>query len=261
MYYRLKDQYLLRGWKKLPYAILDKETTTVGFMNGMQFGAVQICNGTLRADSPLIFPAQRNFIEKLVEQGIIEKNKQLMSLKAEQDYKTYPARYVHNVHWSVTGKCNCKCRHCYMSAPHAKNGELSKDDCIRIIDQIAECGIQSVSLTGGECLVRKDFLELVDRILFHGIRLSQIYSNGLLVNEKLLSQLEERGIHPEFNMSFDGIGEQDWMRGIPGTEEAVIKAFKLCKSKGFPYAFIKKIHILFETASICLLLLVAALLK
>lgn len=123
-----------------------------------------------------------------------------------------------------------------MSAPHAKYGELSHENCIRIIDQLVQCGVQSVSLTGGECLVRKDFLELVDRMLSYGINIYTIYSNGALVNEKLLNELDSRGIHPEFNMSFDGVGQHDWIRGINGAEEAVIQAFKLCREKGFPTA-------------------------
>lgn len=81
---------------------------------------------------------------------------------------------------------------------------------ISIIPQLAECGIMNVNLTGGEPLVRDDFLEIVD---------------GLL---------ECRNIHPEFNMSYDGVGWYDWMRGIPGTEKAVDRAFALCRDMGFP---------------------------
>lgn len=43
-----------------------------------------------------------------------------------------------------------------------------------------------------------------------------VMSNGLLMNERVLDEFEKRGIKPEFNMSFDGIGCHDWLRGIPG---------------------------------------------
>lgn len=233
-YYRLKDNYLLRGWKKLPYAILDKNSRFVKFMNGEQFGIVQFCTGTISEDCMSFLPSYKNIIEALLKAKIVEKLDAPKPLNKEQEYFEYPSRYVQSALWSITGKCNYKCKHCYISAPHAKYGEISHENCIRIIDQLAECGVQSISLTGGECLIRKDFMELVDRILLHDIKISTIYSNGWLVNEKLLDSLSERGIHPEFNMSFDGVGWHDWIRGIEGAEEAVIRAFKLCREKGFP---------------------------
>ena len=70
MYYRLKDNFLLRGWKKLPYAILDKNTRLATFLNGEQFVAVKFCTGTMREDCGLIFPQQKAIIEVLVKQGI-----------------------------------------------------------------------------------------------------------------------------------------------------------------------------------------------
>ncbi|MBQ6774031.1 MAG: radical SAM protein [Synergistaceae bacterium] len=142
--------------------------------------------------------------------------------------------YVNRAAWSITGKCNYKCRHCYLPAPDAKYGELSHDKIMKMIPQLDECGIKLVSLTGGEPLVRNDFLDIVDSLLEHNIFIVQIYSNGVLVNEKLLDELDSRGIHPEFNMSYDGLCWHDWLRGINGAEDMVNRAFALCREKGFP---------------------------
>ena len=55
------------------------------------------------------------------------------------------------------------------------------------------------------------------------------------MDDRLLDQLEERGIHPEFNMSYDGAqGWHDWMRGVPGAGDAVLAAFDRCHERGFP---------------------------
>ena len=95
-----------------------------------------------------------------------------------------------------------------------------------IIEQMSDCGIMNVTLTGGEPLVRRDFWDIVDGLLKHGIGITQIYSNGKLANEKLLDGLIERGIQPEFNMSYDGDeGWHDWMRGIPDAGKIVLDAF------------------------------------
>ena len=234
MYYRIKDQYLLRGWEKLPYALVDRETGRTIFIRAEEMNALELCNGRIDLDLPLIPESIRRMIPQIEKNGIIESCVPGNSTCPEQEYKKYPARYIRTAHWSITGRCNYCCKHCYMSAPDAKYGELSHEQIMRMVQELSDCGVMNVSLTGGEPLVRKDFLEIVDALTERGIRITQIYSNGALVKEPLLKALDSRGIHPEFNMSYDGVGWHDWLRGIPGAEEAVDKAFRLCKDCGFP---------------------------
>ena len=47
-------------------------------------------------------------------------------------------RFVRTAHWSITGKCNYRCRHCYMSAPDAKLGEIDHDTMMDLARQIAD---------------------------------------------------------------------------------------------------------------------------
>ena len=60
-----------------------------------------------------------------------------------------------------------------------------------------------------------------------------LYSNGELITTEVLEGFKKRHMHPAIHMSFDGVGWHDWIRGIDGAEEAVIRAFKLCKEHGF----------------------------
>lgn len=234
MYYRLDPRYCLRGWQKLPWALVDREKHTARFVTRQTMEALQLCNGCIDTDLPLIDPAVRALLPALEQAGIIAQCAPGTPLAAEQAYRRYPARYIHTAHWSVTGRCNYRCKHCYMSAPDAKLGELDHDTIMDMVDQLAACGVMNVSLTGGEPLVRPDFLEIVDALLAHGIHITTIYSNGRLVTEDLLAQLEKRGIRPEFNMSFDGVGYHDWLRGVPGAEQTVEAAFRRCREHGFP---------------------------
>lgn len=234
MYYLLNEKYRLRGWDKLPYAITEPAKGATYFVRQKEMDALRICNGKIDSELPFIDEEIREKISKLEELGIVRKCEAGEALDPRQEYRKYPARYIRAAHWSITGKCNYRCKHCYMSAPDAKLGELSHDTIMDIIRQLAECGIMSVSLTGGEPLVRKDFLEIVDALLENEITISQIYSNGWLVTDELLDELEKRGIHPEFNMSYDGEGWHDWLRGIPGAEKAVKEAFLRCRDRGFP---------------------------
>ena len=235
MFYKLKENYLLRGWEKLPYALVDKNRRKPSFITAKEMQALQLCNGQIDLNLPLIPQEIRDMIPQIEKTGIISPCERGDAIAPEQAYKLYPARYIRTAHWSITGHCNYRCKHCYMSAPDAKFGELSHEQVMSIVQQLIDCGVMEVSLTGGEPLVRKDFLDIVDALLAGGIRITTIYSNGKLVTDKLLDALAERGIHPEFNMSFDGVdGWHDWLRGIPDAGKIVEDAFLRCRDKGFP---------------------------
>ena len=234
MYYRLKDNFVLRGYEKLPYALINLNNGYAEFLNAEAMSAIQLCDGSVDLSMPFIPQSVRDLIKTLEENNVIEQCEAGHGLTEKQKYKKYPARYIRQAHWSITGKCNYKCRHCYMSAPDAKLGELSHETIMDIVQQLSDCGIFNVSLTGGEPLVRSDFLEIVDALLEHDIYIKAIYSNGALVNEKLLNELDARGIHPKFDMSYDGEGWHDWLRGVKGAEETVNRAFALCRDMGFP---------------------------
>lgn len=234
MYYRLKENYLLRGWEKLPYALVDKKNGSAVFMGRKEMDALKLCTGKIDTGLSIISEEIRRMLPEIEKNGFIEKCTPGSSIEPGQEYRKYNARYIRTAHWSVTGKCNLKCRHCYMSAPDAKYGELDHETVMNIIRQLSECGIFNVSLTGGEPLVRSDFMEIVDALLERNINITTIYSNGVAVTDRLLDELDRRGIHPEFNMSFDGVGWHDWLRGVPGAEKKAEEAFLRCREKGFP---------------------------
>lgn len=234
MYYRLKPQYCLRGWQKLPWAVVDRQQHTTLFVTARVMEALKLCNGKVDTDLPLIAPEIRALLPELEKAGYIRRCAGGEALAPGQAYHRYPARYIQTAHWSITGRCNYRCKHCYMSAPDARLGELDHDTILALVEELAACGIFRVSLTGGEPLLRPDFLEIVDALLARDIQITTIYSNGRLVTDALLEQLEARGIRPEFNMSFDGVGYHDWLRGVPGAEQAAEQAFLRCRAHGFP---------------------------
>jgi radical SAM protein with 4Fe4S-binding SPASM domain len=242
MYYKLKEGCRIRGWERLPHSIQDTRTGNTSFLDEIAFQAVSFCNGSIDIDSPLVLPVHRETIIKLKESGVIEECSYGDGLMQEQEYRLIPCRFIRRAHWSITGKCNLKCRHCYMSAPQAKYGELSREQCLDIVRQISDAGILQVSLTGGEPLVRQDFLEIVDALLERKIAIRQIYTNGVLVNEKLLADLETRNTKPEFSLSFDGVGWHDWLRGVDGAEKLAIDAIKLLRSHSFPVSIETSLH-------------------
>ena len=165
MYYKLKENFLLRGWEKLPYALVDKNKVSPAFITAKEMQALEMCNGQIDLALPLIPQEIRDLIPQIEKNGIIEPCERGEAINPEQAYKRYPARYIRTAHWSIIGHCNYRCKHCYMSAPDAKYGELSHEQVMSIVQQLIDCGVREVSLTGGEPLVRKDFMEIVDALL------------------------------------------------------------------------------------------------
>lgn len=233
MKYILKPQFALRSWEDVPYAISNLENGETLPVNKNFFQTLAFCDGFTNFDALYIPNVYKSIIPKLIKNGLIEECPSGASLENKQKHKHFDNAYMKLAHWSITGKCNFKCKHCYLSAPEGRYGELSTEDCLYIINQLAECGIMKVNLTGGEPLIRKDFWQLVDALCEKNINIDAIYTNGALVNEKLLDELEKRHLKPMFSISFDGIGWHDWLRGIDGAEKIALDAFDLLHKRGF----------------------------
>lgn len=233
-FYRIKDDYALRGWDKLPYALIDWRTKFPVFLRRKAMRALRLCDGEHDVDSPLVTTAQREELGRFLERGWIEPCREGEGLSDEQRYKCYPTRYVPLIQWAVTGRCNFSCRHCMMSAPEAAFGELSHSSALDIVEQLAECGVLQVALTGGEPFVRRDTLELIDALVQKGIRIAQVYTNGALLDEGVIDFLVDRGQVPDVVISFDGVGHHDWLRGVQGAERMADRALALCRDRGLP---------------------------
>lgn len=234
MFYRLNNGYALRGWKKLTGVLLYLSSGHIRELSFIEFQCLLFCDGETLISADILTEDMRLIFDRFLSEEIILQIHEPDKISPVQRYRYYDCRYISNILWSITGYCNFRCRHCYLDAPAGRDGALNTEECFDIIDQLEANGIYSVDLTGGEPLIRSDFWEIVDRLREKNIHISQIYTNGWLVNEKLLNEFAERGLCPSFSMSFDGLHWHDWMRGQKGAEEQTLKALKLCREKGFP---------------------------
>lgn len=219
MVYKLKQNYFLRGWDGLARVLIHSPENSYKVLTPEEFQVLLLCDGLTEFESDCITDRMRVVLRQLENNSIIEVYEGGVEIDEKQHYEYFSNRFVRLAFWSITGFCNFHCRHCYMDAPKGTLNELSLKQSIGLIDQMAECGILRVDITGGEPFVRKDFWQLIDRILYHGIAIGQIYTNGWLITDKILDEFEKRELKPEFSISFDGIGWHDWMRGKKGAEK------------------------------------------
>jgi len=206
-YFTLSENYGLRGWKFLPYALQALNFAKTEFFQKPDFKLLLNCDGHTAIDWDALTPEQQKKYEEWEKLGFIRPCDGRQHLLPEQEYRFYPARFKEYVQWSITGRCNYRCRHCFMSAPHAAQGEPTWDELMTMLDAFERCGVRNLQLTGGEPMVRRDFWDLVDAILKRGLTITTIYSNGLLVTDDFLDKLEARKIYPSIQFSHPRRGE------------------------------------------------------
>ena len=233
MGYILCSNYRFKGWHEAPTGLYNARTRTTGFLRKDKYLLLLKCDGMHEIDEAGLSVEDRDFLDSMEKKEVIRKAMPWDLLSPEQEYAEYPARFRESLQWSITGACNLKCRHCFMSAPHAKHGSPTHEQIIEIADQIAQCGIFRVELTGGEPLIREDFLDIIDALAERDIGISTIFTNGWLVDEKLLDALDARKMHPSFQLSYDGVGKHDFLRGIVGAEERALRALKLLHERKY----------------------------
>ena len=105
-------------------------------------------------------------------------------------------RYQRNIHYlrlSVTDLCNLRCRYCMPDGVEKLEREavLSHEEFLRLAALFAQCGIDTVRVTGGEPLVRKNVAQLVAGLkATPGIRRVTLTTNAVLLAEQLPALLD-----------------------------------------------------------------------
>ncbi|MEZ7890907.1 MAG: GTP 3',8-cyclase MoaA [Candidatus Wallbacteria bacterium] len=136
---------------------------------------------------------------------------------------------------SITDKCNLKCKYCdtgkYCKLPPASI--LSFENICRIVRCAAECGAEKIRITGGEPLMRNNFLELFKMIKsISGINELTFTTNGILL-DRWADKLFDIGIR-RFNVSLDTLCRENFKK-INGSDnlDRVLKNLEDCKKIGF----------------------------
>jgi len=137
------------------------------------------------------------------------------------------------VSFAVTRACNLRCLHCHVSAREPMADELSLQEAMRVIDELANLGTEALIFSGGEPLLRKNFvLALAEYCVDVGI-LPAMLTNGLLLSPKVAEELKDAGILA-VGIPIDSVVPEshDKLRDLPGTFDKAIKAIKTCKDIG-----------------------------
>ncbi len=145
------------------------------------------------------------------------------------------SRRVDYVRVSVTDRCNLRCIYCMPSdgAPRLPHQEiLSYEEILRFVGVAARAGISKVRLTGGEPLLRKGFVYLVEEIAGRYPHLDlSLTTNGTLLAQ-YAADLRRAGLK-RVNISVDSL-DPDKYRSITrgGELKAALEGLEAALDEG-----------------------------
>ncbi len=139
------------------------------------------------------------------------------------------------VSWMTTNQCNLKCEHCYQDASSAEERELTTEEGMKMIDEIARAGFKIMIFSGGEPLMRPDIFDLVAHAASVGLR-PVFGTNGTLLTAEVAQRLKSSGACA-MGISVDSLdpAKHDRFRGLENAYDLTMKGIQNCKDAGLPF--------------------------
>lgn len=122
---------------------------------------------------------------------------------------------------SITNRCNLDCKGCYAKKfQQGAREEMEREMIDDILSQANDLGVSIVMIAGGEPLMRKDILEIMEgfpEIIF------PLFTNGTMITDDLVKRLKKaRNIVPV--LSFEGFEHRTDTRRGSGTFQRLTNA-------------------------------------
>jgi len=156
-------------------------------------------------------------------------------LKAEEDRRFRP-----EVYWYLSFRCNLACAHCSVfSSPEVDtSADLDTEQALQVVEQLAELGARQVMLTGGEALLPRASLRILEALGEAGIAVS-LESNGIsfgVAFAALARRLQERRLL-NIGVSLDGgtAESHERVRG-PRSFSRTLAGLRFLKEQGVAFS-------------------------
>ncbi len=125
--------------------------------------------------------------------------------------------------WELTLKCDLACDHCGSRAGKPRAGELSTDEALAVVAQLAELGVFEVTLIGGEAYLHAGFALVARAIHDAGIRCT-LGTGGRGITPERAKIIADAGVRA-VGVSIDGDREaHDLQRGVVGSWDSAVAA-------------------------------------
>jgi cyclic pyranopterin phosphate synthase len=146
-------------------------------------------------------------------------------------------RSITDLRVSITDRCNYRCVYCRSGEDGSSFAELPMEDYLRMVSVFVSLGIEKVRITGGEPLLRKELLPMVETLAamrtHSGMPLDvAITTNGHLL-AKLAEPLKQAGLS-RVTVSMDAVDRDKFalITRVSNGYEAVLRGIRTAKRAG-----------------------------
>lgn len=146
-------------------------------------------------------------------------------------------RQITDLRLAITDRCNYRCVYCRAGESDAAPSELPMDDYLRMVRVFTSLGIEKVRLTGGEPLLRRGLVELVEELSALRTPNDQKLDLALTTNGHLLeamaTPLRAAGLS-RVTVSMDAVEPERFAKitRVPGSFEHVLRGVRAARDAG-----------------------------
>lgn len=158
-------------------------------------------------------------------------------IKPHTPLKDSHGRVIHDLRVSITDRCNYKCVYCRTGELGAQYPELEIGEYLRLIRVFVTLGISKVRLTGGEPLLRRGIVELIQELRQLRTATGEpldlaMTTNGHLL-ESLAGRLKAAGLN-RVTVSMDAVDAMTFERitRVEGSFAAVLAGVRAARDAG-----------------------------
>jgi radical SAM protein with 4Fe4S-binding SPASM domain len=142
--------------------------------------------------------------------------------------------------WELTLACNLRCLHCGSFAGDRRADELTRDEALRVADELAAMGCEKLTLGGGEPTMHPHWHELGKRLTDQGVRVNMI-SNGWHWTDQHVEHVKEAGLQ-NVGFSLDGLEPAHDQVRREGSFRRVLDALQRCARAGVETSVVTHIN-------------------
>ncbi len=127
----------------------------------------------------------------------------------EEFVKDRYQRPIISLRITLTNRCNVNCLYCHHDGMITSKDEMTADELYSICKIAKNMGVKKIRISGGEPLIRKDIVEIIDKIASLEFEDISITTNGTFL-EKYAEDLKNAGLD-RLNVSLDTLNPETYM--------------------------------------------------